>query len=357
MISRFALLFVLTASAAAQSPAPLETKVQTQLVFNGVAVTNSGRIFVPFQRQQPNMGIEVGEILGGSPRAYLDAGWNAWKTGGDPRHAFIGVNALRIGPDGALWIVDKGADKFGADTLPGGPKVVRIDLTTNRVTRVIDLSSVAVGKGFIDDIRFNGRHAYLTDAGRPGVIVLDLTTGHARRVLDGDPSTAAAKPLLAQGKQLTDPQGQPIVVHVDQLEVSPDGRWFYYQPCSGPMSRIETRFLDDSSISDSVLRSKVQRFADTGSTGGTAIDVAGNIYASDIDHSRILKIDPSGRITTFIQDSRLGWIDAMWIDDTGGLWLPSAQLNHTKGFNGGKDIVTYPTVIYRVAVGAKPVRR
>jgi sugar lactone lactonase YvrE len=206
-------------------------------------------------------------------------------------------------------------------------------------------------------VRFNGDVAYLTDAGRPALIVLDLTTGHARRVLENHPSTVAARPLVAEGRQLVDPQGKPVVVHADQLEISNDGRWLYYQPCSGPMSRIETRFLDDPSLSEATLAGHVERFADTPSTGGTAIDAEGTIYVSDTDRSRILKVSPAGRISTLVADPRLAWVDAMWIDDDGKLWMPAAQLNRTPGLNHGKDAVDWPVTLYSIAIGAKPVRR
>ena len=62
--------------------------------------------------------------------------------------------------------------------------------------------------------------------------------------------------------------------------VSPDGRWLYYQPCSGPLYRIDTRWLDDGSIGDAERAKHVERFADTPPTGGTGIDTAGNIYVS-----------------------------------------------------------------------------
>ena len=97
------------------------------------------------------------------------------------------------------------------------------------------------------------------------------------------------KPLVNKGKPVTDPDGKPVGIHADQLEVSPDGHYFYYQPCSGPMARVETRNLDDPALSDAAPRPHVQPFADPGSTGGTAIDAVGNVYASEIDHSRILK--------------------------------------------------------------------
>jgi len=82
-----------------------------------------------------------------------------------------------------------------------------------------------------------------------------------------------------------------------QLEVSPDGRSLYYQPCSGPLYCIDTRWLDDGSIGDAERAKHVERFADTPPTGGTAIDAAGNIYLSDTDRERVIKITPEEKVS------------------------------------------------------------
>jgi sugar lactone lactonase YvrE len=326
------------------------------LIINGVTTTPGGRRFVVVQPQKPDQP-QIAEITKGNAKPYPDAEWNSWRPGQDGYTSFVGANSLRVGPDGALWVVDRGAPGIGAPLAEGGPKLVRVDLASNRVTRVYDLASVAQGASFVDDVRFNGGLAYLTDAGRPALIILDLATGSARRVLENHPSTVAARPLMAEGRPLKDPKGRPIVVHADQLEVSGDGRWLYYQPCSGPMFRIETRFFDDASLDATALSAHVEQVANTPSTGGTAIDAAGTIYVSDTDHSRILKVSAAGEVSTLIADPRLAWVDAMWIDDDGKLWMPAAQLNRTSGLNHGKDAVHWPVRLYSIAIGAKPVRR
>jgi hypothetical protein len=223
----------------------LEVEFQSSsLIINGVTTTADGRRFVVVQPQrsgQPG----VAEITAGSPRPYPDTAWNSWQEGQDASRRFVGVNSLRVGSDGALWAVDRGAPGIGKPLVAGGPKLVRIDLQSNRVSRIYDLGEVARGNSFVDDVRFNGNNAYLTDAGRPAVIVLDLANGRARRVLEHHPSTVASRPLIAEGRQLIDAAGKPIVVHADQLEVSADGYWLYFQPCSGPMWRVATKFLDD----------------------------------------------------------------------------------------------------------------
>jgi sugar lactone lactonase YvrE len=339
-------------------PAALKPMLESDsLVFNGVTRSADGRVFSPFQRQSKDKGIELGEWKDGKPVAYPNEAWNAWKQGDDPTKAFVAVNAIRIGPDGDLWVVDKGAPGLGASPLPGGPKLVQIDLKTNEVRKVYPLSEVNSDRSFIDDFRFNGRKVYLTDAGQPGLVVLDLDTGKLRRVLDNHWSTIAQRPLTGQGRVLRDDKGKLLAIHADQLEVSPDGKTFYYQPCTGPLYSIETRWLDDETASDAERAKHVKLFAPTVATGGTAIDADGNIYASDTDALRILKIAPDGTTSTLIQDPRLVWVDAMWIDEQGGLWVPAAQMNRTPAMNGGESsAVKFPTTIFRMEIGAKPVK-
>jgi sugar lactone lactonase YvrE len=352
-------LVVVLASSSAMGPSMdklVPEFASNALIINGVTTTPGGRRFVVVQPQKPGQP-EIAEIAAGAARPYPDAAWNDWREGQDGQRAFVGANSLRVGPDGALWVVDRGAPGIGKPLAKGGPKLVRIDLAANRVTQVYDLAAVAQGASFVDDVRFNGGIAYLTDAGRPALIVLDLATGQARRVLENHPSAVAARPLMAEGRQLVDSEGKPVVVHADQLEVSSDGRWLYYQPCSGPMFRIETRFLDDPSLDEASLSGQVERFADTPSTGGTAIDAEGTIYVSDTDRSRILKVSPAGWISILVADPRLAWVDAMWIADDGKLWMPAAQLNRIADLNRGKDAVAWPITLYSIAIGAKPVRR
>lgn len=231
----------------------------------------TGRLFLPVQPKPGQGDPEVVEIRHGKAPPHPDASWNTWHDGESGNAKFVDVNALRIGPDNALWIVDRGSPGRGKAPVAGGVKLVRVDVATDKVARIYDLASMTTARSFVDDVRFNKGHAYLTDAGQPGVIVLDLATGKGRRVLDGDPSTIAQTTLIAEGRALTDPSGKPVVIHADQLKVSPDGRWFYYQPACGHMSRIETRYLDDAALPSSVLGSHVEHFAQTPSTGGAAM--------------------------------------------------------------------------------------
>ena len=353
-----AALLVLAAPGARAQPSSLVPVVNSAGPLNGVTMTKDGVTFITYVRKDKASGIEVGRLDGQTPEPFPDASWNGWAPGRDGYHVFVWANALRIGPDGMLWVVDAGAPGPGSPQVPGGAKAVRIDPKTGAVTGVYPMDGAVKPQSYVDDIRFNGDHAYLTDAGQPGgVIVLDLRSGQVRRVLNGDPSVTAQRPLTGEGHGLVGPGGKPVVINADQLEVSPDGRWFYYQPATGPFYRVETRYLDDPQETASDLHGRVQFWAQTGATGGTAMDASGIMYSSDADHDAILRITPDGRIATLVQDPRLVWVDAMWIDDHGDLIAPAAQLDRTPGVNGGVDAVQPPVVIYSLPIGARPLRR
>ena len=345
-------LTLLTGASAATSPGALRPIFSSDLVVNGVTQSASGRLFLPVQPRKPGEPHLI-EVLDGRPVPYPNADWNA---SGPPDGHFVNVNAIRVGPDGALWVVDGGSPSIADPAVPGAARLIRVDLATNKVSRVYDLAAAAKPRTFVDDVRFNGGHAYFTDAREPGLIVLDLATGHARRVLDGDPSTTARRPIRAEGRELRGANGRPVFVHADQLEVSPNGRWLYFQPCDGGLSRIETRLLDDPGNGGELSR-HVQRFAATPTTGGTAIAGDGTMYFSDTDRSRILTVSPEGRIATLIADQRLAWPDAMWISDRGELLMAASQLDRTAGMNGGKDAVRPPVTVYALPLGVAPVRR
>ena len=334
----------------------LQAVYQGDVPWTGIAVSDAGRAFVLYPHMAGEFGLRVAEMKDGKPVPYPDAAWNDWRPGQPTAHTFVRVNSLRIGPDGLLWVVDTGTPRMGGRILPGGPKLVGVDLTTNQVARIIPLDKVLHAASFVDDVRFQDNTIYLTDAGDPALVVLDKATGEGRRVLEHDSSTTDRRPLYAEGRKMTAPDGQPVLVHVDQLEVSPDGKYLYFQPVSGPLSRVETRFLRDPHLSAVELSQQVQPFYSTPTTGGTAIDAAGNLYVTDVDKKQILRITPTGKASTLVQDERLIWADALWIDKLGNLWIPAAQLNRQASLNGGVNAFKPPVYIYKLPLGVKPFR-
>ena len=336
-----------------------------QQVWNGVAVAADGRTFVVLPRLANPPGVSLAQLAAdGSLIPYPDAAWNGTETRdaratpaaaigtppdskAAPGTTFIGLNAVRLAPDGALWVVDTGSPGFGKPMIDGGARLIRIDLATNQVSRVLTLPAVVLRpRSMIDDIRFNGDHAYITDAGAPGLIVLDLRSGSFRRVLDHDPALTAQRPIVVDGETLKGPDGKPAMIQADQLEVSPDGRTLFIQPLCGPMSRIATALLDDAQALPKTLSAGIGFWYDTPALGGTAIGRDGTLYLNDLETDSILTLSPTRTLTLLIHDARLHWADAPFLAADGTLTVPVPQLDRAAPFHHGHSQIQFPVSLY-----------
>ncbi|GAL96228.1 hypothetical protein AA0312_0782 [Acetobacter tropicalis NRIC 0312] len=339
----------------------LQTVYSSDRIMNAVTTTDTGRVFMSFPYWGGGgSGPTVGELQpDGSMRPFPDASWNDWEHAHDALNSFVRVNAIRIGPDGLLWVVDSGEANVGGNPNPANgaaPKLVAFDPATGRPVHLIVLRQGITRFSYVDDLRFHNNTLILTDAGDPSLILVDLRDGQQRRVLAHQPCVTDERPMRAEG-QILMTGNREARIHADQLEISPDGETLYFQPSSGPMSKIATADLENKTLTDAQLNARVKPFYDTPTTGGTAIDGDGNLYVSDVDHLRILKITPEGQGSTFIDDPRLVWGDALWITNKGALWIPAIQLNRTATFqHDGVSRVKLPVSIYAVDAHLKPSR-
>ena len=224
----------------------------------GVAVSERGRIFVNFPRWTEDTPVSVAEVMpDGALRPYPDAEWNAWRNVRrdelSPANHWVCVQSVVADGRGNLWVVDPAAP--GLDGIVwGGPKLVRIDLASNRVAQVIRFGQdVAIPGSYLNDVRFSqdGRFAFLTDSGQRGaLVVVELASGAARRVLDGHPSTQPEPGVVVRtdGRPLRYPDGRPVLFAADSIALSPDN-YLYWKPLTGttlyriPTAVLETRGL------------------------------------------------------------------------------------------------------------------
>ncbi|WP_210515376.1 SMP-30/gluconolactonase/LRE family protein [Hymenobacter terricola] len=161
--------------------------------------------------------------------------------------------------------------------------------------------------------------------------------------------------MYGGGKAMLKLNGDKVALHADQLEVSPDGKYFYFQT-AGPMYRLETKYSDDPNISFAGLSKKGTYCFDFPACCGTAIDADGNLCMSDAHEKRILKVTPDAQSSVLVQNPRLIWADALWISHAGALWIPVPQMNRTAGSQRGVETVRFPVQLFKMEPGPKPFR-
>lgn len=333
------------------APAELTVAAQSKSInWNAIAPLKDNTLFAAAPRWTGFTGPQLTYIDShGQQHAWPDKKWNSWAPGTSAEKAFVNINAIRRF-NNELWVVDTGAPDFGGTPLPGGAKLVVIDIATKKITKTYYFDSNIAGKNsYVDDLRINGKHAYLTDAGWAGIIVLDLDTGQSRRVLTDSPSTLASPTAIKlEGKIVLAPDGTILKVNADPLELSPDNQWLYYGPLNGPMYRISTDALNDSHLTDEALAKKVEVWFDMPPAGGTAMTKDGTFYFSDLAENALKRRLPDGKVETVIQDARLHWVDAPVIDENNVIWLPVAQIDRVGLFQNGKNMTQWPVEILKL---------
>jgi sugar lactone lactonase YvrE len=308
----------------------------------GVTVAADGRIFVNFPRWSEDAPVSVAEVTGdGQVKPYPNEEWNAWRNARkdrvSPNDHFVCVQSVVADGRGSLWVVDAAAPAT-AQVVPGGPKLVRIDLRSNKVAQTIPFGETVAPQGsYLNDVRFSpdGRHAYLTDSGAKGaLVVVDLQSGRARRVLDGHPSTQPEKGVVVRtdGQELRRPDGRGVEFAADSIALSPDGRHLYWKALTGrTLYRIATEALDDPRLSAKELESRIERVGESEPTDGLWIDKRGRLYLSAIEDNAV-KVRDGGRDTTLVQDERLRWPDTFSEGPDGTVYVTSSHIQDMSWF-------------------------
>ena len=345
----------------------LEQAAQFEHQVTGVTVSERGRIFVNFPRWTEDSPVSVAEVMkDGSLRPYPDEQWNAWRNVlrdelGASDH-WICVQSVVADGRGSVWVVDAAAPAVDG-IVPEGPKLVRIDLGTDRVAQVIQFGQdVAIPGSYMNDVRFSkdGKYAYLTDSGQRGaLVVVDLASGKARRVLDGHPSTQPEKGVVVttDGKPLRYPDGRKVLFAADSIALSSDDAYLYWKPLTGDtLYRIQTAALRGRGLAGEDVSPQVQSYGKVGPTDGFWIgrraDTDSDIlYVTSIEDNAIkarnLAQGPAGRLRTVLQDPRLRWPDTFSQGPDGSLYVTTSRIQDSAFFNRDAPLAL-PTQLWRL---------
>lgn len=329
---KYILAAVLVMLAPARVPAgesALQNVATSQALWTGVGVSHDGRVFVNYPRWSPSVPVSVAELVDGAPVAFPPGQWNAWAPDADPGGRFVCVQSVTVDADNRLWILDPASPMF-AGAVPGGPKLVMVDLEADSVARVISFdTAVAPPRSYLNDVRVDTKtgHAYITDSGLGAIVVVDLSDGSSRRLLAEHASTKAeAVTLTIEGVAWSAP------VHSDGIALDTRGGYVYYQALTGrTLYRVPTKMLRDESLDPAQLEAAVEVVGKTGASDGLAFR-EGYVYLSSLEHNAVRRVAPDGSVEVVVQDERLKWPDSFAVAPDGTFYVTTTQL-HLMGRN------------------------
>jgi len=329
----------------------------------GVTVSRSGRIFVNFPKWGDKVDFTVAEVKQGKAVAYPDVTVNA--------EPLISVQSVVVDPLDRLWIVDTGSIEFGP-TSPGGPKLVGVDLATNKVFKTITFpTEVVLTTSYLNDVRFDLRrgeagYAFLTDSsgtGPNGIVVVDLASGKSRRRLHNHTSVRPEPGFLplVEGRPLrqTMPSGEvkPVSLGSDGIAIGHDGKRLFYCPLvSRKLYSVSVDALVDGRSTDEQVAAAVIDHGEKGASDGLESDDKGRVYATSDEQNAVLRRTPDGSIETLVHDPRILWPDTLSVAADGHLDFTANQFHRQANDNAGKDLRRKPYLLLRVPIDAGPVR-
>ncbi len=348
------MLFASASLAVSQNPTLTEVFHDDNFQLTGITVSKSSRLFVNYPRWSDKYANAVVEIMpDGSTKSYPDADWNKWdlKPESAGKH-FVCVQSVVADDRDALWVVDAAAPLL-ATVVPGGAKLVKINLTTNLVERTIVFGpEIAKPDSYMNDVRIdNSRNfAFLTDSGAGGIVVVDLSSGNAWRRLDDNPSVMMEKgtQIVINGKPVIGVNGKPPSFNSDGIALSAYGDYLYYQALTAQtLYRIRTDVLRDRNSSALKVASAVERVGKTFPADGLWMDKNGTLYLSNLQKNGVSRLTSDHQTALVLSDPRLQWPDTFSEGPDGALYISASHIHEAPTYNNGKSVRKLPYGVFK----------
>lgn len=282
-------------------------------------------------------------------------------TKGDADH-LLGVQSVIIDSADTLWILDTGRVQDLEDpnhpmlnaTIPGGPKLVNIDLKTNSIIQTIIFGpDLAKPDSYFNDVRIDRNPnlvgttgkgaAYITDSSLEGdnaIVFVDLGTGRGRRSALKETHAIYGSTPYVWGDPLYQISGLGSAVHpsyitfgADGIGLDPEGDRLYFSVIGG-------RFLYAAptvALRQNNTPVSVNNLGEKGISDGLEVDSLGIVYAGNVEQNAITMYNPDTTFATvFVRDPRINWVDTMSIASDGYLYFTVNQLNYLNAIYPGQ---------------------
>jgi sugar lactone lactonase YvrE len=305
--------------------------------WTGIAVSREARVFANYPNWKEGHTVSVIETTDTTNmKPFPDQTWNQWKDGMNPAQHFICVQSVFVDHDNFLWVLDPANPQRMGEYLgvvPGGAKLVKIDLSTNAVVKTIVFSEPVIEKNsYLNDIRIDeGKQiGYMTDSNEGALVVVNLQTGAAWRKLALDPTTKSENRILrVEGSEVRNEQGEYVNFHSDGIALNPDRTFLYWRPINGEsLYRISTAMLNNAETSDATLSENIEDLGDFPPSDGMIFGKDGRLYLTSIEENAVRALhegDKASRIV--VQSDDLKWPDSFAVGEDGTLYVTTSQIH------------------------------
>jgi len=292
-----------------------------------IAVSADGRIFCTYHAEgRPD--IKVWEWVDGKVVPFPDLKWQSKANG----KVFLdAIFNIRIDSKNRLWTLDHGQNGLLQ------PRLLAFDITTRQLVEQIDLPSSIAGIGsYVQDMNIDNlaEKIYIADLSafgkKPALIVVDIKTKTARRLLENHESVVAEGnfKVVNQGREMR-PVGPFYHFHpgLDPIALDRKNEYLYFGPMSGSwMYRVKVKDLNDTSLDENVLASKVEKYAQKPQCDGITMDDAGNMYITSIEDGSVAILDTQKNIKSYASHPKMRWPDGMSFGPDGYVYLADSDI-------------------------------
>ena len=298
----------------------VETVLEYPQPLGNVAVSASGRVFFTVHPESRPQGNKLLEYVDGASVPYPD--------GESQGELFDSVLGIAIDGQDRLWTIDHGNHGLRA------PRMLGFDLDEGRLVHDEHFDKTIAPPGsFLQDLQVSrdGRTIVIADTSfwrkRPALIVYDIGTGTARRVLESHVSVSAQNYLITNGGKPMTFAGGIVALRGGVDGIAFDEDWLYFAPISsGSLHRVALADLRDTSLPDRQLAARVERYSSKPLSDGLSVDVEGNVYVTDVEHSAIFVVGADREPRTLLRSPAIRWPDALSFGPDGWLYVADSAL-------------------------------
>ncbi len=331
--------------------AQMEKVLEYPEPIGNVAVNREGRVFFTVHPESRPTGNKLLEFQNGVIKAY--------PSEAAQKDLFDAVMGVAISVDNTLWTIDHGNHGVGT------ARLLAFDLATNQV--IFDYrfpSEIAPLGSFLQALQVDskGQFAYIADVSfwrkSPAIVVVDVKNRRSWRALDGHPSVMPQDWIVRNPiKDMVFFGGLvALKAGVDGIAVSKDDRYVVYGAMAhDTLYRIPTSALATAEAA-AAAAGQVQAIGRKPLNDGFAMDVEGNVFITDVEHSGVARMTPQGKLDTMIRDDkRIRWADALSFGPDGWLYIADSAIPEQMLRSKEHIASRAPYFIYRFKPGTQGI--